>query len=82
MYICENAKQYMVKGELGKVAEMGIFTRGYYPHQAGYGYGNNLKPEARVQVRVWAKNIDTGKGLRNHYPHPNPALTLSVPVCF
>ena len=36
MYICQSSKKYMVKCELGKVAEMGIFTRRYYPHTDGY----------------------------------------------
>ena len=53
--------------------KMGIFTRGYYPYPAGYGYVNNLKPEVWVRVRVWAENIETGTGLGTHYPYPYPA---------
>ena len=44
MFMLENAW----RSELGKVAEMSIFTYGYYPHPARYRYGNGLKPEVRV----------------------------------
>src|SRR4051812_25610296 len=78
-YICRNAKKNTLsKCELGKVADMGIFTRGYYQHPVGYGYGNNLKPEVGVRLRVWANNIQTGKGLGKHYPHPNPAGAMLI----
>ena len=73
-----NVEKYMMKCELGKSIEMGIMTRGYYPHLTGYGYVNILKPEVRVQVRVWARNNEMGKGLGDHYPHPNPAGAMLI----
>ena len=80
MYICVNVENYMMNCELGTVTDVSIFTREYYPHLSGYGYGNSLKPEVRIRIQVWAKNNETGTDLGDHYPHPNPAGAMFV--CF
>ena len=41
--------------------QLGIFTHGYYPYPAGYGYGISSKPGVRVWV--WAENFETGAGM-------------------
>ena len=68
-----------MKCDMDKVVEMDIFVSEYSSHPTGYGFGNNLKPEVRVRVQVWAKNIETGVGLGTHYPYPYSAGAMLKP---